>query len=81
MRSGALRERLSRILLATGVSALLTLVVSPLLFVGSAARSANVHDLPLVSVENAYAALPLFGVSAGVIFITLAIAAAWRHDA
>ena len=81
MRSGTLREKLSSALLATGISALLTLVVSPLLFVGSAARSANVHNLPLVSVENAYAALPLFGASAGVIFISLVIAGVRRRDA
>lgn len=80
MRSSGLPSKLSYALLAAGMSAFVTMAVSPLLFIGSAARSAKVHKLPFLSAENAYAALPLFGVAAGISFFCLLFAALARRD-
>ena len=76
MQTGKVRHAL----LAAGVCAFITGALSPLIFIGAAARSANVHQLPLMSMDNAKAALPLFGVSVAILFIGLLAAAVSRRD-
>jgi len=71
---GVVIEMLKRVAFVFGV----VLFVSPLMFLGSIFRQANVSGLPVFSKENILSALPLFGVAFGLIFIGLLIP--WDSD-
>ena len=49
------------------------LAVSPLMYIGSAFRQANISGYPVFSKENLVAACPLFGIAFLVVFVGLCI--------
>lgn len=51
----------------------IVLAVSPLMYVGSAFRQANISGYPVFSKANLIAAFPLFGIAFLVVFVGLCI--------